>query len=145
MGFSVNGVPLFSGTNYYMWNGRMQVYLEVEGVDVWKLVLIGYNPPNKVKTTTHKEANKNNSMAMEVILEGLTYIQKKKIGKCNSAKELWLRLEQLYSNEEQEAEVMELMLEDLIDLHKEKIGKCNSIEELSYKINKLNLDEEQES
>ena len=62
---------------------------------------------------------------METILEGLTYIQKTKIGKCISAKELWLRLEQLYSNKEKEAEVMELMIEDLTNLQKEKIGKCN--------------------
>ena len=67
-------------------------------------------------------------MAMESILEGLTDIQKKNIGKCNSTRELWLRLEKLYSNKEEEAQVMELMLEDLTDLQKEKIGKCNSVE-----------------
>ena len=99
----------------------MHVYLEVEGIDVWKSVLTRYTPPKKVKTTTRKEVKKNNSMAMEAILEGLTDIQKKKIGKCSSAKELWLRLEQLYSNKEQEAEVMELMLEDLTNFQKEKI------------------------
>ena len=79
-------------------------------------------------------------MAMKSILEGLIDIKKKKIGKCSSAKELWLRLEQLYSNKEQEAKVMELTLEDLTDLQKEKIGKCNSIEELSFKMNHLNLE-----
>ena len=78
----------------------MQVYLKVEEIDVWKSVLTGYTPPKKVKKTTHKEAKKNNYMAMESILEGLTNIQKKNIGKCNSTKELWLRLEQLYSNKE---------------------------------------------
>ena len=103
----------------------MQVYLKVKGIDVCQSVLIGYTPPKKVKTAAQKEAKKNNSMAMEAILEGLTYIQKKKIGKCNSAKELWLRLEQFYSNKEQESEVMELMLEYLIDLRKNKIEKCN--------------------
>ena len=81
-----------------------------------------------------KEAKKNNSMAIEAILEGLTDIQKKKIGKCSSTKELWLRLEQLYSNKEQEVEVMELMLEDITGLQKDKIGKCKSVEELSFKI-----------
>ena len=111
----------------------MQVYLEVEGIDVCQSVLTRYTTLKKVKTTSQKEAKKNNSMAMEAILEGLTDIQKKKIGKCNSAKELWLRLEQLYSNKEQEAEVMELILEDLTDLQKEKIGKCNSAEELLFK------------
>ena len=37
-----------------------------------------------MKTTTKKEAKKNNSMAMEAILEGLTDIQKKNIRKCSS-------------------------------------------------------------
>ena len=51
----------------------MQFYLEEEGIGMWQSVLIGYTPPNKVKTTAQKEAKKNNSMAMETILEGLTY------------------------------------------------------------------------
>ena len=84
-------------------------------------------------------------MAMEAILEGLTNIQKKNTGKCISAKELlWLRLEQHYSNKEEEAEAMELVLEYLIDIQKEKIGKCNSTEELSSKINHLNEEQEAE-
>ena len=146
MGFSINEVPLCRESDYYLiWKMRMQAYLEVEGIGVWKSVVTRYTPPKKVKTTTHEEAKKNKSMAMEAILEGLTYIQKKNIGKCIPAKELWIRLEQLYSNKEQEVEVMELMLEDLTDLQKEKIGKCNSVEELSFKIHQLNLDEEQEA
>ena len=84
-------------------------------------------------------------MVMEAILEGLIDIQKKKIGKCNSAKEQYLRLEQLYSNKEQEAKVMELMLEDLTGLQKDKIGKCNSIEELSFNIYQLYSIQEQEA
>ena len=50
----------------------MQFYLEVEGIGMWQLVLTRYTPPNKVKTTSQKEEKKNNSMAMESILEGLT-------------------------------------------------------------------------
>ena len=53
------------------------------------------------ENNSSKGSKKNNSMAMEAILEGLTYIQKKNIGKCIPAKELWIRLEQLYSKEEQ--------------------------------------------
>ena len=102
----------------------MQVYLEAIGV--WKLVVTGYIAPKKVKTSAHKEAKKNNSMAMESILEGLADIQKKKIGKCILARELCLKLEQYYSNKEEEVEVMELMLEDLTNLQNKKIGKCNS-------------------
>ena len=79
---------------------RMQAYLEAIGV--WKSVVTWYTPPKKVKTTTQKEAKKNNSMAMESILEGLADIEKKNIRKCISAKELWLILEQHYFNKEEE-------------------------------------------
>ena len=48
MGFSMNEVPLNCESNYYLiWKMRMQVYLEAIGV--WKLVVTGYTPPNKVK------------------------------------------------------------------------------------------------
>ena len=70
----------------------MQVYLEVEAIGIWKSVLTGYTPPKKVKTTAQKETKKNNSLAMETILKGLTNQQKKKIGKCNSTEELWLKI-----------------------------------------------------
>ena len=64
---------------------------------MWHLILTRYTPPKKVKITTHREGMKNNSMVMETILEGLTYHKKKKIGKCISAKELWLKTKLIYS------------------------------------------------
>ena len=67
---------------------------------------------------------------METILEGLTYHQKNKIGKCILAKQLYLKIELIYSTKEQEEEVMKLMVEYLTDLQKEKIWKYNTIEEL---------------
>ena len=75
---------------------RMEAYIEAIGV--WNSVLTRYTAPNKVKTSAQKEAKKNNSMAMEAILEGLVDIQKNKIGKCISTTDLWLKLEQYYSN-----------------------------------------------
>ena len=92
MGFSMNGVPLSYESDYYLiYKMIMHAYIEEEGISVWKTFVTRYIPPKKVKTSAQKEAKKNNSMAMEAILEGLTDIQKKKIGKCSSAKELWLR------------------------------------------------------
>ena len=79
---------------------------------------------------------------METILEGLIYHQKKNIGKCSSAKELWLKIELIYSTKEHEEEVMKLMVDDMKYLQKEKIRKYNSIEELSFKTNKLNEEQE---
>ena len=75
----------------------MQVSLKVVGFDVWKSITTDYTAPKKVKTLTQKDARKNNSMAMETILEGLTYSTKGKIGKCSSAKELWQKVEKLCS------------------------------------------------
>ena len=60
MGFSMNGVPLLCGRNYFDWNRRMKFYLKEEGIGMWQSVLTGYTPPKKVKTTAHKEAKKNN-------------------------------------------------------------------------------------
>ncbi len=84
-------------TNYTEWSIRMQVSLKAAGFDVWKSVTTDYTPPKKVKTLTQKDARKNNSMAVETILEGLTDSTKGKIGKCSSTKELWKKFENLCS------------------------------------------------
>lgn len=92
-----NAGQLLDGTNYEEWSCRMEITLRATGIDVWKSVTTGYIAPKKVKTMTQKGARKNNSMAMELILEGLTYSMKRKIGNYSSAKELWVSLEQLCS------------------------------------------------
>ena len=58
----------------------------LEAICVWKSVVVGYTPLKKVKIAAQMEAKKTNSMAMEAILEGLTDIQKKQIGKFILAK-----------------------------------------------------------
>ena len=55
MGFSINGVPLFCGTNYLYGKRSLQFYLEAKGIGMWKSVVTGYTHPNKVKTTTQKK------------------------------------------------------------------------------------------
>ncbi len=71
----------------------MQEALKTVGVDVWKSITTRYIAPKKVKTMTQKDARKNNSMAKEIILEGLTDSIKKEIRNYFSAKELWESLE----------------------------------------------------
>jgi len=96
MDFTNTG-QLLDGTNYEEWSCRMETTLRAAGIDVWKSVTIGYTAPKKVKTMTQKDARKNNSMAMELILEGLTDSMKRKIGNHSTAKKLWDSLEQLCS------------------------------------------------
>ena len=96
---SMNGAPMFFGNKYEIWKVRMKEYIGSVGCGVWLFVGDGYNPPNKVKLATQKEAKKNNSMAIEAILDGLSYSIKGKVGQCVLAKELWNKLDDLYSFE----------------------------------------------
>lgn len=66
------------------------------GCGVWCFVVDDYRPPNKLKIVDQKETKKNNSMEMEVILNGLSDPIKWKVGHCNLAKELWDKLYDLY-------------------------------------------------
>ena len=75
----------------------MEMTLRAAGKEIWNSVITEYIAPKHVKTMTQKDAKKNNSMATELILEGLTYLMKLSIGSYSSAKELWDQLEQLCS------------------------------------------------
>ena len=90
-------IQMLDETNYTEWSIRMQVSLKAARFDVWKSIATDYTAPKEVNTFTQKDARKNNSMAMETILEGLTDSTKEKIGKCSSAKELWQKVEKLCS------------------------------------------------
>ena len=64
-----NTTHLLDETNYAIWSMRVKVYLKEVQLDVWNSVITNYTPPNKLRTTSHKDARKNNSMAMETILD----------------------------------------------------------------------------
>jgi len=71
MDFS-NAAQFLNGTNYAVWKVRMRTALMAVGADVWNSVITGYSPPKKARTIAQKEAKKNNSIAMETILKGMT-------------------------------------------------------------------------
>ena len=97
--YNENGTPILRKEKYIFWSIRMESHLKALEHDVWNSVITDYFPPNRVWTPTQKKDKKNNSMAMNVILDGLPDNIKEKIGECNSAKELWEKLKDLYSNE----------------------------------------------
>jgi hypothetical protein len=55
---------------------------------------------NKPKAATQKEAKRNNKLAIDTILDGLTDSVKSKVGSCASSKEFWDKIQDLYSREE---------------------------------------------
>ena len=83
---TMNGAPLFRGKYYEMWKERMKSNLMETGCDTWFSVVNGYTLPEKVKKVAHKESKKNNSMAMEGILGGLSDPIKGKVEQCKSTK-----------------------------------------------------------
>jgi hypothetical protein len=103
-GNTPNGIPPFDGSNFEYWKNRMETYLKALGEDVWISVASGYNSSKKPKTATQKEAKRNNKLAIDTILDGLTDSVKSKVGSCASAKHLWDKLQELYAREEVEEE-----------------------------------------
>jgi hypothetical protein len=94
-------VPLFDETDYSTWRIEMKGYLKEKGAGVWNTVVGGSVPSkNQTKGATQKEAKKNNAVAFKTILNGLSGSVKESIGKCTSTKDLWLKLEKVYQDKE---------------------------------------------
>ncbi len=36
--YTKHGYPLFTGQNYAFWSTKMRLYLQAQGLDVWKIV-----------------------------------------------------------------------------------------------------------
>ena len=79
-----NGIPQFDGRNFEYWSNRMETYLKSLGVDVWFSFASGYNALKKPKIAAQKEAKRNNKLAIDTILDGLTDSVKSKVGSCAS-------------------------------------------------------------
>jgi hypothetical protein len=92
-----NGIPPFDGRNFEYWINRMETYLKYLGADVCLLVASGYNALKKPKTAAQKEGKRNNKLAIDTILDGLTDSIKSKVGSCASAKVLWDKLQDLFA------------------------------------------------
>jgi hypothetical protein len=67
-----HGLPLFDGHNYAFWSIRMKLFLQSQGVYVWKDVLNEYRAPTTVPTdVAGKKLYESNSKAIYAILGGL--------------------------------------------------------------------------
>jgi hypothetical protein len=94
-----NGIPPFDGSKFEYWSNRMETYLKALGADVWFSVASRYNALKKPKTAAQKEGKRNNKLAIDTILDGLTDSVKSKVGSCASTKEIWDKLQDLYARE----------------------------------------------
>jgi hypothetical protein len=97
--YTVNRTPILEKEEYIFWSTRMESHLKALTYDVWNSVITNYSPPNGVRNPSQKKAKKNNSMAMNTILEGLPDDVIEKIGQCVCSKELWDKIKDLYSDD----------------------------------------------
>jgi hypothetical protein len=76
----------------------MKVFLQEQRNYIWLSVITGYDSSKREKTATKKELKKNKKIAMDFIWEGLPNLEREKVGKFSSAKELWDNLHDIYSS-----------------------------------------------
>lgn len=99
--FSSNTISIFEGNNYALWSDRMQTYLLALGVDVWLSVFKGYKYPKTPLTNPdEKKLCSCNYKARHNILNALSPIVQAKVICCNSAKEVWDKLKNIYEGNE---------------------------------------------
>ena len=78
----------------------MRLFLQAQGADVWKAVVNIYDVPANPPTDTHgKKAYEDNSKAMNAILSGLTKTIFVKVMHCETMKEIWDKLKNIYEGD----------------------------------------------
>jgi hypothetical protein len=98
--FTKNGTPLFDGKNYAFWSIRMTTFLQAHGFDLWQVVVNGYTTPTSPPTNNvGKKLSEYNSKAINSILSGLIGSEFVKVMHCDSAKEIWNKLKNVYEGD----------------------------------------------
>jgi hypothetical protein len=95
-------VPILDEENYSTWRIEMRVHLKEMGMGIWKEAIGGsVSLKNKSKFVAQREGKKNDALALKRILSGLSSPIKESMGKCTSAKDLWLKLEDTYQSKKE--------------------------------------------
>jgi hypothetical protein len=138
-GQSTNRPPLFISSDYSYWKTRMTTYIKAQDYLIWKIIVNGPHVPTKIveeqeipKQETEWDENdvkliELNYKAMNCLYCAFDSKEFDEISSCNSAKEIWERLEATY---EEASQVEESKMSMLVHDHKlpqiEK-DECTSI------------------
>ena len=97
-GGSSNRPPLFDGSNYYFWKGKMELFLRSQDNDMWAVITDGdFVPTNKEGAVKSKSAWSTdekaqvllNSKARLFLSCALTMEESERVDECQNAKEVW--------------------------------------------------------
>jgi hypothetical protein len=91
-------------------------FLKSKGFEVWSLVVSKTwdltTSKNLSKIIVQRRERKNNEVALNILLNGLSDTIKTRIGICTSAKDLWMKLENMYQIKYEDTEDIPIKDED---------------------------------
>jgi hypothetical protein len=120
-GQSTNRPPLFNSSDYSYWKTRMTTYIKGQDYLIWKIIVNGPHVPTKIveeqeipKQETEWDENdvkliELNYKAMNCLYCAFDLKEFDEISSCNSAKEIWERLEATYEEASQELKMSMLV------------------------------------
>jgi hypothetical protein len=120
-GQSTNRPPLFNSSDYSYWKTRMTTYIKGQDYLIWKIIVNGPYVPTKIveeqeipKQETEWDENdvkliELNYKAMNCLYCAFDSKEFDEISSCNSAKEIWERLEATYEEASQESKISMLV------------------------------------
>ena len=102
--------PFFNGSNYHLWKKEMRMFLKTQDNEVMQVTLFGI-PPEATGATAEK-LKRVNCRAMNYLYAAISNEQLDKVYSCESAKEIWDTLGQIYEGNTNDKEVMIKEFED---------------------------------
>lgn len=100
-GLAANRAPLFNGSNYALWSVRMKTNLMSLGFDVWMSIVNGSIIPSTPPIDADgKKAFESITKAMNAILCGLSETKFVKVMQCDTAKDMWEKLQKSYEGDD---------------------------------------------
>jgi hypothetical protein len=128
-------VPILDEENYSTWRVEMKVHLKEIGGSIWKATIGGLVPlKNKSKFVAQRKEKKNDALALNTILSGLSSSIKESMGQCTTSKDLWLNLEERYQTKEEDLEDNSIKNNEGKESPKtpdSNISKCDDVEYFS--------------
>ncbi|XP_043700129.1 uncharacterized protein LOC122650818 [Telopea speciosissima] len=99
--YSHSKVPQFDGTGYDFWRIRMETYLKSLGYGVWMSVKNGYKiPTSDITDTVERKTYENNSKTKNALLSALVNTEFARVVGCETAKEVWDKLQNVHEGDE---------------------------------------------
>jgi len=124
-GHSSNRPPLFNGNHYTYWKNRMRIFIQALDYEAWKIIRDGPYIPTKIVNETKVSKSEEewderdsrliqlNAKAINMLYCALDANEFNRISACESAKEMWDKLEVTYegTNQVKESKISRLVHE----------------------------------